>query len=76
MEMEIKEHYFEVLDVLDRLFVHMFDGFNERFGERSPQHSAAPTPSLSPAGSLPLLAHQASCQHEAAQAWHGTWPST
>mmetsp|Transcript_16109 Transcript_16109/g.40393 ORF Transcript_16109/g.40393 Transcript_16109/m.40393 type:complete len:549 (-) Transcript_16109:228-1874(-) len=33
MEMEIKEHYFEVLDVLDRLFVHMFDGFNQRFGK-------------------------------------------
>mmetsp|Transcript_40951 Transcript_40951/g.97313 ORF Transcript_40951/g.97313 Transcript_40951/m.97313 type:complete len:550 (-) Transcript_40951:119-1768(-) len=34
MEMEIKEHYFEVLDVLDKLFVHMFDGLNERFGEQ------------------------------------------
>jgi len=34
MEMEIKEHYFEVLDVLDKLFVHMFDGFNQRFGRQ------------------------------------------
>lgn len=32
-EMEIKEHYFEVLDILDKLFVHMFDGLNDRFGE-------------------------------------------
>jgi aspartyl-tRNA synthetase len=32
MEMAIKEHYFEVLDVLDALFLHMFDGLNERFG--------------------------------------------
>jgi aspartyl-tRNA synthetase len=31
MEMAIKEHYFEVLDVLDALFIHMFDGLNERF---------------------------------------------
>ena len=31
MEMAIKEHYFEVLDVLDNLFLHMFDGLNERF---------------------------------------------
>ena len=31
MEMAIKEHYFEVLDVLDALFLHMFDGLNERF---------------------------------------------
>ncbi|XP_011621478.1 aspartate--tRNA ligase 1, cytoplasmic [Amborella trichopoda] len=28
VEMEIKEHYFEVLDILDRLFVHIFDGLN------------------------------------------------
>lgn len=31
MEMQINEHYFEVLDVLDNLFVTMFDGLNERF---------------------------------------------
>lgn len=30
-EMTIKEHYDEVLDVLDELFVSMFDGLNERF---------------------------------------------
>eukprot|EP00252_Welwitschia_mirabilis_P026311 TRINITY_DN8583_c0_g1_i1.p1 TRINITY_DN8583_c0_g1~~TRINITY_DN8583_c0_g1_i1.p1 ORF type:complete len:602 (+),score=86.77 TRINITY_DN8583_c0_g1_i1:165-1808(+) len=29
-EMEIKEHYFEVLDVADKLFVTMFDGLNEK----------------------------------------------
>ena len=34
MEMAIKEHYFEVLDVLDALFLHMFDGLNERFALR------------------------------------------
>ena len=33
MEMAIKEHYFEVLDMLDGLFVHMFDGLNERFAD-------------------------------------------
>ena len=31
MEMTIKEHYSEVLDVLNDLFLHMFDGLNERF---------------------------------------------
>ncbi|KAJ0510501.1 putative aspartate--tRNA ligase [Helianthus annuus] len=30
MEMEIKEHYSEVMDVVDRLFVGMFDRLNER----------------------------------------------
>ena len=29
-EMTIKEHYSEVLDVIDELFVNMFDGLNER----------------------------------------------
>nr|DAD46269.1 TPA_asm: hypothetical protein HUJ06_004499 [Nelumbo nucifera] len=29
VEMEIKEHYFEVLDIVDRLFVTMFDNLNE-----------------------------------------------
>eukprot|EP00898_Chlorokybus_atmophyticus_P007058 jgi/Chlat1/7353/Chrsp59S06976 len=33
LEMTIHEHYFEVLDVLDRLFVTMFDGLNERFAK-------------------------------------------
>ncbi|XP_068641796.1 aspartate--tRNA ligase 2, cytoplasmic [Aristolochia californica] len=30
VEMEIKEHYFEVLDIVDRLFVTMFDSLNEK----------------------------------------------
>ncbi|CAH1441364.1 unnamed protein product [Lactuca virosa] len=30
IEMEIKEHYSEVMDVVDRLFVNMFDKLNER----------------------------------------------
>ncbi|KAL5558296.1 hypothetical protein UlMin_034507 [Ulmus minor] len=30
VEMEIKKHYFEVMDVVDRLFVAMFDSLNEK----------------------------------------------
>ncbi|KAL9689055.1 hypothetical protein QQ045_033484 [Rhodiola kirilowii] len=30
VEMEIKEHYFEVTDIVDRLFVSMFDHLNEK----------------------------------------------
>ncbi|KAL8260035.1 hypothetical protein R6Q59_027988 [Mikania micrantha] len=30
VEMEIKEHYSEVMDIVDRLFVEMFDKLNER----------------------------------------------
>lgn len=30
VEMEIKEHYFEVMDIVDRLFVAMFDSLNEK----------------------------------------------
>ncbi|KAL6974253.1 Aspartate--tRNA ligase 2, cytoplasmic [Sarracenia purpurea var. burkii] len=30
VEMEIKEHYFEVMDVVDQFFVMMFDCLNER----------------------------------------------
>eukprot|EP00250_Pteridium_aquilinum_P033487 c5724_g1_i1 orf=476-2089(-) len=29
LEMEIKEHYFEVLDILDEMFVYIFDGLHE-----------------------------------------------
>lgn len=29
LEMEIKEHYFEVLDILDEMFVFIFDGLHE-----------------------------------------------
>eukprot|EP00744_Colponema_vietnamica_P003225 GILI01004974.1.p1 GENE.GILI01004974.1~~GILI01004974.1.p1 ORF type:complete len:520 (+),score=213.01 GILI01004974.1:73-1632(+) len=31
MEMAIYEHYFEVLDVMDEMFVHIFEGLNTRF---------------------------------------------
>ncbi len=31
-EMEIKEHYFEVLDVIDALFRHIFEGLTHSFG--------------------------------------------
>ena len=30
IEMAIKEHYHEVLDVLDKMFLHIFDGLNAR----------------------------------------------
>ncbi|XP_058223175.1 aspartate--tRNA ligase 2, cytoplasmic-like, partial [Rhododendron vialii] len=30
VEMEIKEHYSEVMDIVDRLFVELFDSLNER----------------------------------------------
>ncbi|KAE9445509.1 hypothetical protein C3L33_22593, partial [Rhododendron williamsianum] len=30
VEMEIKEHYSEVMDIVDRLFVALFDSLNER----------------------------------------------
>jgi aspartyl-tRNA synthetase len=30
MEMAIQEHYYEVMDVLDKLFVYIFDGLNSR----------------------------------------------
>jgi aspartyl-tRNA synthetase len=32
MEMEIKEHYHEVLDMLEGVFLYIFDGLNERYG--------------------------------------------
>lgn len=31
LEMEIKEHYFEVLDFVNDLFVSIFNGLNSRF---------------------------------------------
>eukprot|EP00270_Netrium_digitus_P000814 TRINITY_DN10917_c0_g1_i1.p1 TRINITY_DN10917_c0_g1~~TRINITY_DN10917_c0_g1_i1.p1 ORF type:complete len:564 (+),score=157.70 TRINITY_DN10917_c0_g1_i1:76-1692(+) len=33
LEMEIKEHYFEVLEVLDGLFLHIFDGLNKSWSK-------------------------------------------
>ena len=52
MEMAIKEHYFEVLDVLDNLFLHMFDGLNERFAHElsvvNQQHPYQPLKYLRP----------------------------
>ncbi|XP_030947319.1 aspartate--tRNA ligase 2, cytoplasmic isoform X3 [Quercus lobata] len=33
VEMEINEHYFEVMDVVDRLFVAMFDSLNNNFAK-------------------------------------------
>lgn len=32
--MTIHEHYEEVLDVIDKLFLYIFEGLNSRFGER------------------------------------------
>uniref|UniRef100_A0A7S0SN35 aspartate--tRNA ligase n=1 Tax=Mantoniella antarctica TaxID=81844 RepID=A0A7S0SN35_9CHLO len=52
MEMAIKEHYFEVLDVLDTLFLHMFDGLTERFAHElsvvNQQHPFEPLKYLRP----------------------------
>ena len=52
MEMTIKEHYSEVLDVLDDLFVTMFDGLNERFAREietvNKQHPFEPLQYLRP----------------------------
>eukprot|EP00743_Colponemidia_sp_Colp-15_P000503 GILK01000568.1.p1 GENE.GILK01000568.1~~GILK01000568.1.p1 ORF type:complete len:514 (-),score=91.21 GILK01000568.1:171-1712(-) len=31
MEMAIKEHYFEVLDVIENMFMHIFEGLTQRF---------------------------------------------
>lgn len=33
IEMEFKEHYFEILDVLSDLFVYIFEGLEKRFGK-------------------------------------------
>ena len=33
IEMAIKEHYFEVLDVIGKLFYHIFNNLQSRFGE-------------------------------------------
>jgi aspartyl-tRNA synthetase len=52
MEMTIKEHYSEVLDVLNDLFLHMFDGLNERFKHElevvNAQHPFEPLKYLNP----------------------------
>ena len=33
LEMVINEHYSEVMDILDKLFLYIFDGLNHNFGE-------------------------------------------
>ena len=33
IEMEIKEHYFEVLDILGELFYHIFNGLNKKYAK-------------------------------------------
>lgn len=33
LEMEIKEHYFELLDLMSDLFVHIFNGLETRFAK-------------------------------------------
>ena len=42
-EMEIHEHYFEVLDVVDRLFVAIFKGLQVRYGAHA-HHAACRKP--------------------------------
>ena len=34
-EMAINEHYDEVLDVIDKLFVYIFEGLRSKFGARA-----------------------------------------
>lgn len=33
LEMEIKEHYYEVMDVLEQLFMHLFNGLNDKYSK-------------------------------------------
>lgn len=40
LEMAIDEHYNEVLDVLDRLFVYMFSGLRSKYGGAPAAHCA------------------------------------
>ena len=46
-EMQISEHYDEVLDVIDMLFTHVFEGLNKQHGEVL-LCSSAPPPSFPP----------------------------
>ena len=39
-EMAIHEHYFELLDVIEHLFVNIFEGLNARYSELLPTFSA------------------------------------
>ena len=34
-EMQIYEHYFEVMDMIEKLFEHIFNGLATRYGEWS-----------------------------------------
>ena len=51
-EMAINEHYFEVLDVIDALFLHIFDGLTAKFGAElaavNAQHPFEPLQYLRP----------------------------
>ena len=38
-EMTIHEHYFEVLEVIERLFTYLFDGLHKRWGTLHPTSS-------------------------------------
>lgn len=38
-EMQIYEHYFEVMDVIEKVFEHIFTGLATRFSEYPPQSS-------------------------------------
>ena len=57
-EMEIKEHYFEVLDVLDHLFFYIFEGLKKRYQNEldsiNEQFPFSPLQYLSPSKALRL----------------------
>jgi len=52
LEMAIKEHYYEALEVFSDLFIYIFDGLNERFGKEleavNGQHPFEPIKYLRP----------------------------
>ncbi len=53
-EMQISEHYDEVLDVIDMLFTHVFEGLNKQHGEPLPLPTPPPpTPPPPPPPSQP-----------------------
>ena len=58
MEMTIKEHYFEVLDVLGDLFVYMFDGLKNQFAKEleavNKQYPFAPLRYNTPTTKIPF----------------------
>ena len=66
LEMAIDEHYSEVLDVLDRLFVYIFSGLRSKYG----------TPCAAATHAPPTSAYDAACAYVQAQSCiltHMSW---